>query len=1160
MARIELNKEDTAYFPQGFQVSLNAWREFALDGVAPAVSETMRGAERVRLARVLAENMNAKRDFSRPKTQPARAGELLAMGLLQDILRYLTGFYCTKVVPAALKDALEWTRERAAPIVVDRSTAKFVDLYPPGEVRTERVPGAVFLSQTRGPLSNIEHVARELILLRLSMDNSALGAYLELFDDTDLKIRAPYVPLVEHLAAYFQSLPVFPGTQEPLWDLLTAPMRACPDSIMAQLDFIRLRWAEILSPELLERLAVAQGILREETQMRGFGPGEAQALDFAHLRSSMGYEEFEAFSVDKDWMPNLVLIAKTVYVWLDQMSKRHRREIRRLDQIPNEELDRLAHWGFTGLWLIGVWERSCASETIKKRMGNPEAASSAYSLYDYVIAEDLGGEAAYQDLAGRAWKRGIRLASDMVPNHVGLYSKWVIEHPDWFIQLPYPPYPSYQFNGPDLSPDGRVGLFIEDGYWNHSDAAVVFKRVDRHTGDTRYIYHGNDGTHMPWNDTAQLNYLLPEVRETVIQTILHVARKFSVIRFDAAMTLAKKHYQRLWFPQPEDAGAIPSRAEHGMDRPSFDAAFPAEFWREVVDRVAAEAPDTLLLAEAFWLMEGYFVRTLGMHRVYNSAFMNMLKMEDNLKYRLTIKNVLEFSPEILQRFVNFMNNPDEDTAEAQFGKGDKYFGVAVLMSTMPGLPMFGHGQIEGFTEKYGMEYRRAYWDEQVDEGLVARHEREIFPLMRLRRVFSGAANFALFDFVTFGGGVDENVFAYANRAGRDRAFVLYNNAYNTTHGTLRLSSAVNTGTVDHPILRRVTLADALALNPADTCYYIVRGHRSGLEYLHYAPDLIRDGMTFDLLGYQYEVLLDWRERHDFDRSWGRLHGELAGRGVSSVDEAYMEMHLDAILQPFRRLMTAETFVQLTGEPPEEAAFQENMQEFLEAVGQRCGQTHDPEPLIADMLDEIESVRDWPQSIGDEPLYPEMVDFLDRFVPKKAGLAFWRVPIAWAMMRNIGAMAAPEPGHNGFDATATSGAWLREWLLTKQIARAFVAIEEDHWAAEMDARLVRICVAFGRDLSTLQYRPWAPILDRLFTDPQVREYLNAHTFGGRLWIVKEQLERMLGMMLLTRTVELTRLDGEAAADALMFSLDDIRTILDAAQDVGYDLDALVEILR
>src|SRR5690606_13014211 len=146
-----------------------------------------------------------------------------------------------------------------------------------------------------------------------------------------------------------------------------------------------------------------------------------------------------------------------------------------------------------------------------------------------------------------------------------------------------------------------------------------------------------------------------------------------------------------------------------------------EFWREVVDRVQAEMPDTLLLAEAFWLMEGYFVRTLGMHRVYNSAFMNMLKMEDNEKYRMTVRNVLEFSPQVLKRFVNFMRNPDERTAVERFGTGDKYFGSATLLAAMPGLPMFGHGQIEGYTEKYGMEYRRAYWDESPDEHLVARH-------------------------------------------------------------------------------------------------------------------------------------------------------------------------------------------------------------------------------------------------------------------------------------------------------------------------------------------------------------------------------------------------------------------------------------------------------
>ena len=116
---------------------------------------------------------------------------------------------------------------------------------------------------------------------------------------------------------------------------------------------------------------------------------------------------------------------------------------------------------------------------------------------------------------------------------------------------------------------------------------------------------------------------------------------------------------------------------------------PVEFWREVVDRVAAEVPGTLLLAEAFWMLEGYFVRTLGMHRVYNSAFMHMLRDEDGPSYRRLIKETLEFDPEILKRYVNFMNNPDEKTAVEQFGKGDKYFGVAMVMATIPGLPMLG---------------------------------------------------------------------------------------------------------------------------------------------------------------------------------------------------------------------------------------------------------------------------------------------------------------------------------------------------------------------------------------------------------------------------------------------------------------------------------------
>ena len=48
---------------------------------------------------------------------------------------------------------------------------------------------------------------------------------------------------------------------------------------------------------------------------------------------------YERFSPDTDWMPNAVLVAKTIYVWLDQLSRHYGRPLTRLDQIPEEARD-----------------------------------------------------------------------------------------------------------------------------------------------------------------------------------------------------------------------------------------------------------------------------------------------------------------------------------------------------------------------------------------------------------------------------------------------------------------------------------------------------------------------------------------------------------------------------------------------------------------------------------------------------------------------------------------------------------------------------------------------------------------------------------------------------------------------------------------------------
>ena len=169
--------------------------------------------------------------------------------------------------------------------------------------------------------------------------------------------------------------------------MLRAPAIAVPHSLTGQLEYIRTRWADLLG-RYLYRLLASLDLVKEEEKLHFFGPGPVPIP--VYDRSQLAENEPEKFSQDKEWMPRLVLMAKNSFVWLDQLSKKYQRSITTLDQIPDEELDDLARWGFTGLWLIGLWERSTASARVKQLCGNPEAIASAYSLAGYWIAERSG--------------------------------------------------------------------------------------------------------------------------------------------------------------------------------------------------------------------------------------------------------------------------------------------------------------------------------------------------------------------------------------------------------------------------------------------------------------------------------------------------------------------------------------------------------------------------------------------------------------------------------------------------------------------------------------------------------------------------------------------------------------------------------------------------
>jgi hypothetical protein len=1211
-----IRSNDDSSVIAGFHVLLEARTRYRFDEILFApIGKTM--IQDFHAARIFAQQMNQERNLVSYPEQAVYAGQINAVALIHGITQYLFQLYCEQQNPKILHDALDRLNDKFSDAVVDDALLKLIDEFPPLAVSRRMTGPSDYLTGSTNGKPNREIILEELLMLWLANVNPAFSRFLELFGDDALEFQTKYPHIVAELHEFFDQVATQPSLKksnfpagENIIHFLLSPVRASPNSLDGQLAFILAQWDTLISVYAFRLLRGLDLIKEEHKPTFGGGPGPTYVPQFTTAEF-----EPERFTPDRDWMPNLVMIAKNSYVWLDQLSKKYGREINRLDQIPDEELDQLARWGFTGLWLIGLWERSKASQTIKQRMGNPEAVASAYSLFGYQIAADLGGDEACNDLRQRAWRRGIRLASDMVPNHVGIDGQWVIEHPDWFVSLNYPPFPSYTFNGPNLSWDQRVGIYLEDHYYDKSDAAVVFKRVDQWTGDTRFVYHGNDGTTMPWNDTAQLNYLHPDVREAMIQTILHIARQFPIIRFDAAMTLVKRHFQRLWFPEPGTGGAIPSRAEHGLTKAQFDAAMPEEFWREVVDRAAVEAPDTLLLAEAFWLMEGYFVRTLGMHRVYNSAFMNILRDEENVKYRTVMKNTLEFDPEILKRYVNFMNNPDERTAVDQFGKDGKYFGVCMLMVTMPGLPMFGHAQIEGFAEKYGMDYRRAYWDEKPDTYLIERHEREIFPLMRQRYLFAGVEHFLLHDFYTPDGTVNENVFAYSNRVGDERTLVIYNNAWGNTRGWVHksVSFSMRTGNGDERIQTQRGLAEGLALPRDGKQFCIFRDHRTGLEYIRNSHAMWDQGLYVELSAYEYHLFLDFRIVADNSLGhYQQLMALLNGRGVPSIDEALRELYVQPVLVPFQELVNIEMFQQLTEarsaptedhnellneveakivallhsieqftistlstasvqivETPEtsEIAASIDATEITEPV--KSAETAETErderiEIIASALRKrLETLLQFPVPElqeatleDDEITEPVPAANSAEPIPQATGIPdamIWNGLLSWLFVHGLGQISAMK------NTAELSRSWIDEWLLGKIIVNTLRDLGIEDQAADQTLNAVQIMTTHQALFEGSETEQPEQILTPLLRDNDVQVFMGVNRYQDVLWFNKEGYGRLLEWLMVLPTaldVDQAMLDKRARTIEVLHKACDtsdykVERLLKAVKDARRD---------
>src|SRR5207253_1758869 len=81
--------------------------------------------------RLFAQKMNDARDLVRFPEQTVKAGQINAMGLIDEILHFVCGLYREQQSPQVMGQALTWLHGRYGTGTVDKALRRFIDEFPP---------------------------------------------------------------------------------------------------------------------------------------------------------------------------------------------------------------------------------------------------------------------------------------------------------------------------------------------------------------------------------------------------------------------------------------------------------------------------------------------------------------------------------------------------------------------------------------------------------------------------------------------------------------------------------------------------------------------------------------------------------------------------------------------------------------------------------------------------------------------------------------------------------------------------------------------------------------------------------------------------------------------------------------------------------------------
>jgi glycosidase len=337
-------------------------------------------------------------------------------------------------------------------------------------------------------------------------------------------------------------------------------------------------------------------------------------------------------------------------VWMTELTHKLGRVVT-LDDIPDAALDRLAYMGFDWLWFLSVWQTGMAAQRVSRShpewrkefqetlpdLREEDIAGSGFAITRYTVHGNLGGDAALARLRERLKKRGLRLLLDFVPNHMAPDHPWVEQHPDYFV--------------------------------HGSDSDLVhapqnYCRVETSHGSLVLAY-GRDPYFAGWPDTLQLNYGNPAMQEALIGELLKIAEQCDGVRCDMAMLVLPEVFERTWGMQAE------------------------LFWPKATQRVRAQSPGFIFMAEVYWDME-WTMQQQGFDYAYDKRLYDRLREGHARPVREHFHAGLDYQ----NKLVRFLENHDEPRAAASFTP-ESHEAAAVITFLSPGLHFLHQGQCEG---------------------------------------------------------------------------------------------------------------------------------------------------------------------------------------------------------------------------------------------------------------------------------------------------------------------------------------------------------------------------------------------------------------------------------------------------------------------------------